>query len=121
MLEYSGMAKASLAWLAWREGDEPTAQANGATAVELWQQAALSTPFQWTARFPLAAAGLAQNRLADAIGHAQVVLQPEQQRLPPALTQRLEQATAAWQQGDSAAAGACLGQALDLAQELGFL
>jgi len=121
MFEYIGMAKASLAWLAWREGKGSAAEANGEAAVEMWQQAPLSTPFQWTARWPLLAVALARNRLPDAMGHAQAVLQPEQQRLPPALTMRLEQAVAAWQQGDNAAAGARLRQALELAQQLGFL
>jgi DNA-binding SARP family transcriptional activator len=121
MFEYIGMAKAGLTWLAWQEGNEPMAEAYGEAAVEMWQQAPLSTPFQWTARWPLLAVGLAQNRLADAMGHAQAVLQPEQQRLPSPLTMQLEQAVAAWQQGDSAAAGAHLRQALELARKLGFL
>ena len=121
MFEYIGMAKASLAWLAWREGDESAAEACGEAAVGMWQQAPLSTPFQWTARLPLLAVGLAQDRLPDAVGHAQAMLHPEQQRLPPDLTIQLEQAVAAWQQENHIEAGARLRQAIELAQESGFL
>ena len=49
------------------------------------------------------------------------MLHPEQQRLPPDLTMQLEQAVAAWQQGDHSEAGARLRQAIELAQETGFL
>jgi len=121
MFEYIGMAKASNAWLAWREGSWAEAEVNGEAAVQMWQQAPLSTPFQWTARWPLLAVALAQNRVSDAMDDAQALLQPEQQRLPPGLTAQLEQAVAAWQQGDNAAAGVRLNQALELAQQLGFL
>jgi len=121
MFEYIGMSKASLAWLACREGDMPASEACGAAAVEMWQQAPLSTPFQWTARLPLLAASLGQNRLPDAAGHAQAMLHPEQQRLPPDLTMHLEQAVAAWQHEDHIEAAARLRQAIQLAQESGFL
>jgi tetratricopeptide (TPR) repeat protein len=121
MVEYVGMAKASLAWLAWREGRWAEAKAYGRVAVEMWQQAPLSTPFQWTARWPLLAVAMAQADISGAMDHAQAMLEPEQHCLPPALTVQLEQAAAAWQKGDNAAAGACLSQALELAQQLGFL
>jgi len=121
MTEYTGMARATLAWLAWREGDWSEAEAEGQAAVALWQQAPLSTPFQWTARWPLLAMALAQQRVSGAMDHAQAMLEPDQHRLPPALTAQLEQAMAAWQGGDNAAAGALLSQALELAQQLGYL
>jgi tetratricopeptide (TPR) repeat protein len=121
MLEYIGMAKAGMAWLAWREGDASAARVSGEAAVEMWLQAPLSTPFQWTARLPLLATCLGQEQLPDAIGHAQAVLQPDQQRLPPAFNLQLERAVVAWQRGDRAAASACLWRALERARESGFL
>jgi tetratricopeptide (TPR) repeat protein len=121
MIEYGGMARASLAWLAWRERHWAEAKAKGQAAMEMWQQAPLSTPFQWTARWPLLAIALARHHVSDAIDHAQVMLQPEQHRLPPALTLHLEEAMAAWHQGKTVVASACLRQAFELAQELGFL
>ncbi len=121
MTEYIGMARASQAWLAWLAGDWTQAGIEGQAAVVLWQQAPLSTPFQWTARWPLLALAQAQHRAAEAIDHAQAMLRPDQQRLPAALASHLDAAVAAWRQGQHAAAEGCLGQALELAQQLGYL
>jgi class 3 adenylate cyclase/tetratricopeptide (TPR) repeat protein len=121
MFEYMGMARASLAWLAWREGNWAQAEAEGLATLDLWQRAPLSTPFEWAARWPLIALALTRNDLPVAVAHAQMILRPEEQRLPPDLTLQLEEAVAAWQRGDLSAAGAHLRQALELAQQLGFL
>lgn len=121
MIEYIGMAKASLTWLAWQENNWTQAEVEGKAAVALWQQAPLSTPFQWTARWPLLAVAQAQQRMAEAIDHAQAMLKPDQQRLPAALSSHLEEAMASWQRGRHAAADGCLRQALELAQQLGYL
>ena len=121
MIEYIGMAKASLTWLAWQENNWTQAEVEGKAAVALWQQAPLSTPFQWTARWPLLAVAQAQHRMTEAIDHAQAMLKPDQQRLPAALSSYLEEAVASWQRGQHAAADGCLRQALELAQQLGYL
>ncbi len=121
MTEYIGMARASLAWLAWQEDNAAQAESEGKAAVALWQQAPLSTPFQWTARWPLLAIARARQHLPEAIAHAQAMLKPDQQRLPSALLLHLEEAVASWQRGQHAEADGCLGQALALAQQLGHL
>jgi hypothetical protein len=124
MIEYRGMAKANLAWIAWQEGNLELAEANGQAALILWQQlpvAHSSCAFQWTALWPMIGAALAQERISEACASAQALLEPTQQRLPDALTEAVEQAVASWQERGSQAARPRLDQAIDLAQELGYL
>src|SRR5262249_26786765 len=121
MLEYLGAAKANLAWVAWREGKLSEVQLNGRAALELWQQTPLVYPFQWTALWPLIGVALAQEQLPDAMNYARALLTPVQQRLPDALTAAIEDALAAWDQGQAETAGTHLHRACALAQELGYL
>jgi tetratricopeptide (TPR) repeat protein len=124
MQEYTGMARANQAWLAWREGDLSQAEAEGRAALDLWHQlpaAHSSCAFQWTAIWPLVGVALAQDRTSEAVAHARPLLEPTQQRLPARLVAIVGQAIEAWQEGNPAAAHACLAQAIELAQELGYL
>ncbi len=124
MLEYVGMAKANLAWVAWRAQDLPQAEENGKAACTLWQSLPAShssAAFQWTALWPLIGVALAENRPADAIESARALLQPTQQRLPDRLTSVVEAAIAAWDGGGSETARDHLGQALRIAEESRFL
>ena len=121
MLEYIGMAKANLAWVAWREGNLSAAQDNGRVALETWQQAPLASPFQWAALWPLMAVAMTQNRVSEAIDHARVLLEPSQQRLPDALAGMIQKAVVTWEGGRSEMAHAHLSRAIELVQELGYL
>jgi tetratricopeptide (TPR) repeat protein len=124
MDEYTGMAKANLAWIAWREGDLAQAEANGRTALGLWLKLPAghsSCAFQWTAIWPLAGVALAQNRTLEAIEHTRVLLDPTQQHLPDDLTALVEKALESWKEGKAEAAHASLDRALALAQELDYL
>jgi Tfp pilus assembly protein PilF len=124
MQEYTGMARANLAWVAWQEGDLSQAEAEGWAALDLWHQlpaAHSSCAFQWTALWPLVGAALAQKRTPEAVAHARALLEPTQQRLPVRLAVIVEQAIDAWDKGNPAAAHTCLDQATELAQELGYL
>ncbi len=73
--------------------------------------------FEW----PLAAAALAQGRLADAIGHARALLEPPQQRLPEALAREVQRAVEAWDLGLTSEAQAQMQRATALAQQMGYL
>jgi tetratricopeptide (TPR) repeat protein len=124
LVEYTGMAKANLAWIAWREGNLPQAEAYGQEALELWQQlpaAHSSCAFQWAALWPVIDVALAQNRTGEASAHARAMLHETQQLLPEALTTAIEKALETWDQGEPATAQAHLAQASTLAQELGYL
>jgi Tfp pilus assembly protein PilF len=124
MDEYIGMAKANRAWVAWREGSLAQAEANGQAALELWQQLPLghsSCAFQWTAIWPLIGVALAHNQTFKANELARELLKPTQQRLPGALTARLEKAIRSWEEDKPEATCTSLGQAIALAQELDYL
>ncbi|HSR32978.1 MAG TPA: AAA family ATPase [Anaerolineae bacterium] len=124
MVEYVGLAKANLAWVAWREGDLSRSEANGKAALELWQELPAghsSCAFQWAALWPLIGVALAQNQLADASTLARALLEPTQQRLPGQLTTVVKSAIQAWDEGEAQTAQAYLEQAAELAQEMRFL
>jgi DNA-binding SARP family transcriptional activator/predicted ATPase len=124
MIEYAGMARANLAWVAWHEGDLARAETEAQAAMGLWQQLPAghsSCAFQWTALWPLIAAAFAQNRIPEASKFVHALLEPSQQCLPDDLTAVVQKAVKAWRGDQSKAARTYLGQALDLAQELGYL
>jgi DNA-binding SARP family transcriptional activator/tetratricopeptide (TPR) repeat protein len=124
MVEYSGMTRANLAWVAWQEGDLAGAEAEGRAALELWQKLPAghsSCAFQWTALWPLLAVTLAQNQLSEASQYARALLEPTQQCLPEELTTLVQKAVHDWGSGASQEAALKLSQALELARELGYL
>jgi predicted ATPase/DNA-binding SARP family transcriptional activator len=124
MDEYTGMAKANLAWVAWREGKLEKAEEDGQAALEIWQQlpsAHSSSAFQWTALWPLVGVALAHNQTLKAIECAQGLLEPAQQCLPEPLLACVEKAILSWKQGNPQSARAELDRAMALAQELDYL
>ena len=124
MDEYIGMAKANLAWVAWREGDLAQAKADGRAALELWRRlppAHSSCAFQWAVLWPLVGVALAHNQTLEAIECAQRMLEPTQQYLPAPLAAAVETAIRAWNEGHPQAARAELDRAMTLAQELDYL
>ncbi len=124
MVEYTGMAQANMAWLAWREGDLERAEACGRAALELWRQLPAShssCAFQWTALWPLIDLALEQNRTAEASEYALALLDSTQQRLPADLEVVVGSASSAFEEGDAESARMHLAQAISLAKELGYL
>jgi DNA-binding SARP family transcriptional activator len=123
MLEYIGMARANLAWMAWSDGDLAQAEADGQAALDLWQQLPAthsSCAFQWTALWPLIGTAVAQNHPSQATEYVRALLEPTQQCLPDRLAAILENVISAWEEGE-AALGTYLDQAIEVAQELGYL
>jgi len=124
MPEYSALARANQAWLAWRQRDAAAVRAHGAAALALWQQLPVnhaSAPFQWTALWPLLAQALHEEELVTAVGYGRGLLDPHQQQLPDSLLPLLAQALQAWDDGASAVALSLLQQAVALAQQLHYL
>ena len=66
-MDYAGLARANLAWLAWRIGDLPAVRQEGTVALENWQEAGTVTPFRWLALWPLIGAALKENSLAASL------------------------------------------------------
>jgi len=112
---YAGLVAANRAWLAWRDGDLDEAQLHGAAALSNWQATSRSGPtvFQWTARFPLLAADVEQQRLDSAVEHARRILDENQQPLPAEISGALE---------DAAGTGsfAAFRRAVELARSRGY-
>jgi hypothetical protein len=124
MLEYIGMASANLAWVAWREGNLAQAEEEGRAALDLWRQlpaAHSSCAFQWTALWPLVGVAHTQGRIAEATEWARPLFERTQQRVPEALTAAVMRAIEASDAGESEVAPACLEEAIELAQDLGYL
>jgi DNA-binding SARP family transcriptional activator len=124
MVEYTGMAQANRAWLAWRDGDLAQAEADGRAALELWRQLPAShssCAFQWTALWPLIGVALAQSETTKASEYARALLDGTQQRLPASLEEALGLAVSAHDEADTEVARIHLAQAIELAQELGYL
>jgi hypothetical protein len=115
------MAQANLAWAAWRDGDASGAQERARTALEIWKRLGAISPWQWTALWPLISLALSRDNISRAIDHASAMLNPEQQRLPRSLTAHLECAIQGYEEGDTAATRSYLKQAVELAQDLGYL
>ena len=62
MVEYVAMAKASLAWVAWREKNEVEAEKLASEALELWHGMEDPYSMDWMALWPLIAIAFASTR-----------------------------------------------------------
>ncbi|MFL5957098.1 MAG: hypothetical protein ACJ756_06580, partial [Solirubrobacterales bacterium] len=112
MPEYVGAARATLGWVAWRAGDDARAKLEANAALAAYSASAFAAhPWEWTARLPLLAIALGEGRRADAIAHAQAILDERQQALPARLELALREA----------ADGRDLGSVVEVAVAHGFL
>ena len=111
--------KAHLAWLDWRDGKLVAAENNARQALSMWTED--SHPFQWSAHWVLNAIFLAHDQLAGAVESARAMLHPAQQRLPDEITIALEEGVHHWDGGDLNSAQYSLQNAVELANELGYL
>jgi hypothetical protein len=120
--EYIGMAKANLAWVAWQEKDIAEAEANGRAALDIWQQLhPYHCSFKWMALWPLIGVALAQNQVPETVDYARALLDPGQKRLPDTLTGVLENVIKSWEGDELETGRTYLAQAIELAQESGYL
>jgi class 3 adenylate cyclase/tetratricopeptide (TPR) repeat protein len=118
---YVGTAHANLGWVAWRRGDLVAAATQCRAALEGWAMSQMAYMFQWTALWPLISMACAEDRLAEAITHARVLLSPLQQCLPLELNALVEAAVQAWDDQQPEVARRCLAEALALAVATGYL
>lgn len=118
MLDYVGAGRGSLAWLARRQHNPVEAERFALAALEAWRQLPMPYPLCWQALWPLIGVTLAQDRLADAMPHVQLLCDPSQQKLPASIEEPLIACLAAWDAGQPAVAGDILMHALDLAQQM---
>jgi tetratricopeptide (TPR) repeat protein len=119
--EQVGLARAHLAWVAWREGNLPGAEEMGRAAQRSWQRSQWAYAIQWTALWPLLAIALEGDRIPEALDHARAMLDPMQQRLPADLEAALEKACQMADAGQPEAIRVQLRRTVELAQGLGYL
>jgi serine/threonine protein kinase/predicted ATPase len=119
--DYIAMAKANLAWIAWREGDLSEAQVNALAALELWRPLPIVNAFHWMALWPLIGVALTEDWLTEAVDYARQLLDQEQQALPEALNTLIEATIRAWGSGEVEKVRTHLQQAAALAKEMGYL
>jgi hypothetical protein len=115
------MAKASLAWLAWREGLFAEVEERAEEALSLWAKTTGWQPLHWICLWPLIAVRLASGHVLEAVDASRQLLEPSQQRLPDELEPVVEAARAAWDSGSPEVARAKLAQAVELAERLRYL
>jgi class 3 adenylate cyclase/tetratricopeptide (TPR) repeat protein len=121
MLEYIAQAQMHLAWIAWRQKDFAAAREIGQTALADLRQVLMSSPLHWLALGPLLGVALVQNQTADAVDCARQMLDPSQHKLPDNISAPLEQAVAAWKQGNPDEARRQLELAASIAAATGYL
>jgi hypothetical protein len=118
--EYVATAKATMAWIAWREERFEDVLSLAEEALKLWATNVVSYPFCFVGLWPFLAVRLAAGHVAEAVGSARQLLAPPQLRLPHELESAVQAGIAAWEERAPAVAGEMLGQAVDLAQRLRF-
>jgi hypothetical protein len=121
MVEYIAMAKANLAWIAWRQEDHPEAEKLASEALELWHGMDDPYGFDWMALCPLIAIALNRQNSGAAIGFAQGLLAENQHPLPEKLLNPIRKACDEWQIGAQENATADLACAMKVARELSYL
>jgi hypothetical protein len=120
MVEYIAMAKATLAWVAWRRGNHIEAELLAEKALQLWHGMDDPYGFDWMALWPLVAITISQNDLVRAIGFVRGLVDERQHPLPDQLSVPIRSALAEWQNGSSDAASH-IAAAVKLATEWNYL
>ena len=119
--EYAAAAKATMAWVAWKEARFEDVVYLATEALELWSSTIVSYSWYWLCLWPLIAVHLSAGRVAEAVEVSRQLLVPPQQRLPDELSSLVQSAGTAWAVGgDSRLTMAKLSEALELAGRLGY-
>jgi DNA-binding SARP family transcriptional activator len=105
------------AWVAWRDGDLAEAETWGRASIEGQQDNALL----WTGLWPLIGVLLTQEKAAEAVDYARMLLDPSQQPLADTVKAPLDAALQAWDAGRREDARVLLRQTLPLAEQMGYL
>jgi hypothetical protein len=124
MLEYVAMAKANLAWVAWRQGDLSQAERSAEAALIQWADIPVfrhQYAFSWAAVWPLIGLTLARGQTARSVEHAAVLVDPALQPPPAELGVLIGEALREKARGSLDGAVARLKRAAGMAKPLGYL
>jgi hypothetical protein len=120
--EYSPLAQAPLAWLAWQDGrpDDVLRIAAEIESMALGSRADPVPGYRWVYLFPLIATQLSHSDTERAVSAARPLLDSDQHGLPHELDAAVAAACQAWDRGRGEEAAAGLRAALGLARDTGF-
>ena len=92
MVEYTGVAKANLGWLAWRRKDFEETLRLGSEARDIFTSLPMTGPNWWTCCFPMIDALLHLDRAPEALELAEILTRPNQHALTEPLMESLQRA-----------------------------
>ncbi len=114
------LAKATMAWVAWKDGRPADVVAIANEALELWEAAAVSYPCKLLCLWPVIAVRLSAGQIAEAVDASRQLLMPPQIRFPDELESLLEWVVAKWDGGERDLAARKLADTLELAERLRY-
>jgi DNA-binding SARP family transcriptional activator/tetratricopeptide (TPR) repeat protein len=118
--EYVAAAKATQAWVAWRDERLEDVVRLAGEALALWRTTVVSYSWYWLCLWPLIAVRLAGGQVGEAVEAARRLLLAPQQRLPDDLESAVQLALEAWENGDARLSGERLREAVALAERLHY-
>jgi hypothetical protein len=120
MIEYVAMAKANLAWVAWKQTRFSDCEKLGQEALELWHGMEDPYSFDWMALWPLIATAVAQNKLDSAAALSEGLFLESQHPLHDDVMSATRHAIDTWRSGDTAGLSQ-MEQAIETAKHYGYL
>ncbi len=124
MPEYLGSAKANLAWVAFKNGEQQEVKNLAKEAIAFWNELPdvhSSVTMCWLACWPILAVLQTEGNIANALPYLEMMLQPEQKRVEDVLEQKIRLAVHLMKKTDLAKAEEVLGESIDLAKSLYYL
>jgi tetratricopeptide (TPR) repeat protein len=121
MLDYVGLARASLGWVAFKKGEHHEARQLMQEAVNDWTKLSFEYPFQWTGLLPLLALQLDHIPLDAVVAVAAKLLDKRLARLPDAVEESLSAALSSYEVGQQPQTREHVQRALAHASAAGFL
>jgi len=116
MTEYIAMAKANLAWVAWKGQRLDDCEKLGNGALELWHGMDDPYSFDWMALWPLIATALTRKQIDRAIKHAEGLFPESQHPIDDKVMSTTKRAIESWKNGDAALAATQMQNALRVAE-----
>jgi eukaryotic-like serine/threonine-protein kinase len=115
MVEYVAMAKANLAWIAWKEGELDDCEKLAREALELWHGMEDPLSMDWMALWPLIATALARKQTEHAVKFAKGLFPDSQHPIDDEVMSATGQAIDSWRKGEAEVAAAQMQTALQTA------
>jgi tetratricopeptide (TPR) repeat protein len=92
LAQYIAMGNATLAWVAWKDGDLSRVEAHAHDALDQWHSMPDPYGVDWMALWPLIAVEHEQKSFSTAIEHMRALFGPNQHPLPALLASAVERA-----------------------------